>query len=178
MKTRFFLALGAVVSLILCDDLSARQRLEQNEYAQTIVCESPNNGCDEKLIEAIEGSHSYIRFAIYTMTKANIADALIAAKLRGLDVQGIMDFKQSDIPEEKPIITKMKKYGIKLKIPEKESGLIHIKMLVTDNAYALGSFNWTASAVSYNDEVLEIGKVEALRRKYLSIWDKLNKKYK
>src|SRR4051812_35393623 len=121
MKVRFFIALAVILSLMLYDNLSLRQILRDNEYAQTIICFSPGGGCDQKLITAIQNSHKYAYFAIYTMTKTNIADALIAAKLRGVDVQGIMDFNQSAIPEEKPLVAKLKKYGIKLKIPRKDS---------------------------------------------------------
>ena len=177
MKAGFFICCVLLASLFIFDDLSMRQIVHENPQAQTMVCESPGGGCDQKLINVINNAHKYVYFAVYTITKQNIADALIAAKLRGVDVQGILDYNQSIIPEEKPIVTRLKKYGLQLKIPIKESGLIHIKMLVTESAYASGSFNWTTSATNYNDEVLEIGSVEGLRKKYLSVWEKINKKY-
>jgi hypothetical protein len=42
-------------------------------------------------------------------------------------------------------------------------------MLVTDKAYALGSYNWTEAATTLNDEILEIGTAEPLREEYLNI---------
>ena len=50
---------------------------------------------------------------------------------------------------------------------------MHLKLLVTDRAYALGSYNWTESATTLNDEVLEIGTAEPLREAYLDIVKKV-----
>src|SRR5258706_15120048 len=46
---------------------------------------------DKELVRVIDGAHKYLYFAIYTFTKANIADAIIRAKQRGVDVRGIID---------------------------------------------------------------------------------------
>jgi hypothetical protein len=40
---------------------------------------------------------------------------------------------------------------------------------VTDGAYAIGSYNWTSAATFENDEILEIGTNDELRRQYLAI---------
>lgn len=154
-----------------------RQALSENEFAQTKIIYSQSGKPDEELINEIQKAEKYVYFAVYTITKENIVSALIAAKMRGLDVRGILDFNQISIPEEKPWVAKLKKYNVPLKIPEKESGLMHIKMLITDKAYATGSFNWTVSGTLYNDEVLEIGRVESIRKKYLEIFELLYSKY-
>jgi len=52
-------------------------------------------------------------------------------------------------------------------------GIMHAKIIVTDSAYALGSYNWTASATLYNDEVLEVGTDEGLREQWLDVVKKI-----
>jgi phosphatidylserine/phosphatidylglycerophosphate/cardiolipin synthase-like enzyme len=52
-------------------------------------------------------------------------------------------------------------------------GIMHIKTIVTEKAYASGSYNWTESATSHNDEILEIGYNKYLHDKYLAIIEKL-----
>ncbi|MDB4940421.1 MAG: phosphatidylserine/phosphatidylglycerophosphate/cardiolipin synthase [Candidatus Doudnabacteria bacterium] len=177
MNTKLFLTLSLICGLVFYDDFNQRQITANNQYAQTSVYYSQTSHSDEQIVKTIQAAHSYVYFAIYTLTKQNIVDALIAAKLRGVDVKGLVDFNQSTIPQEKPYVAKLKKYGISLKIPLKPSGLMHIKMLVTDNTYASGSFNWTTSATSYNDEVLEIGSVKGIHDQYLKIWRTLDAKY-
>jgi phosphatidylserine/phosphatidylglycerophosphate/cardiolipin synthase-like enzyme len=154
-------------------NLSFRERLLENDYAQTKVLYSKDDKIDEALVSEIQAARKFVYFAVYTITKENIVNALIAAKLRGLEVVGVLDANQIDIPEEKPWVKKLKKYGIVLKIPVKESGLMHLKMLVTDKAYASGSFNYTVSAASYNDEVIEVGRVEGIRKQYLKVFKRL-----
>jgi phosphatidylserine/phosphatidylglycerophosphate/cardiolipin synthase-like enzyme len=177
MNKKLFTVIGIIISLTLFDDFSQRQALADNQYAQTKVFYSQTSQSDEEIIKTIQNAHQYIYFAVYTLTKSNIVDALIAAKLRGVEIQGILDYKQSLIPQEKPLIKKLIKYRIKPKIPFKPSGLMHIKMLVTENAYASGSFNWTTSATKYNDEVLEIGSVKSIHDQYLKTWQVLFDRY-
>ncbi len=177
MKNRFFILFAAAISLLSYNNFTLRVALQDNQYAQTRVFYSQTSQSDEEIVKTIQAADKYVYFAIYTLTKQNITDALIAAKLRGLDVQGVMDFNQSIIPQEKTLVNKLKKYSVNLKIPFKPSGLMHIKLLITDKAYAAGSFNWTASATKYNDEVLEIGAVQGIRQQYLRIWETLSARY-
>jgi phosphatidylserine/phosphatidylglycerophosphate/cardiolipin synthase-like enzyme len=124
---------------------------------------------DQALVAAIDGSGQYVYFAIYEFTKENIADALIRAKERGLDVEGIMDAGQSRDGAQVNIVERLKTAGIPVEFQKHPKGIMHMKLLVTDNAYALGSYNWTESATALNDEILEIGTAEPLREEYLDI---------
>ena len=54
---------------------------------------------------------------------------------------------------------------------------MHTKVLVTDKAYASGSYNWTSSATNINDEILEVGSDEAIRSQYQSILEEMFNKY-
>ncbi len=50
---------------------------------------------------------------------------------------------------------------------------MHIKAVVTDRAYALGSYNWTDSATVANDELLEVGTDPYWRARYFEILKKV-----
>ena len=135
---------------------------------------------DKELIALIDGAKSRIYFAIYTFTLPSIADALVAAKKRGIDVRGIVDSGQSSNSYGAPITKKLLAAGIPL-VTEKHStgnGIMHIKLLVTDSAYAFGSYNWTNSATTINDEILEIGTSPELRQTYENILKRLLNAYK
>lgn len=170
--TSFVAALG-----LLFYSLNLRLLLARNQFAQTEILYNQTSHLDIELINTIQHANRYVYFVIYTITKENIVDALIAAKLRGLEVKGVLDFNQSIIDQEKPLISKMQKYGIELKIPFKNEGIIHMKLLVTDNAYESGSFNWTNSATTINDEVLEIGHIESFRQSYLKVFNQVWARY-
>ncbi|MBI4088521.1 hypothetical protein HY415_00265 [Candidatus Kaiserbacteria bacterium] len=135
---------------------------------------------DKEIIALIDGAKSYIYFAIYTFTLPSIADALATAKKRGVDVKGIVDSEQGGNSYGAPIVAKLQAAGIPV-VAEKHvsgNGIMHIKTIVTESAYATGSYNWTKSATTINDEILEIGTDEKLRQAYENILKKLLDAYK
>lgn len=135
---------------------------------------------DKEIIALIDGAKSHIYFAMYEFTLKDIADALVAAKKRGVLVRGLVDAGESSNSYDKPIIAELTDAGISV-VTEKHvsgNGIMHIKAIVTDSAYALGSYNWTSSATTINDEILEIGTDSTLRQTYENILRKLLDAYK
>lgn len=128
---------------------------------------------DERVISLIDDAQKSVHFAIYTFTRSSIADALIAAKARGVDVSGVVDREQAKLSSELPILDALRAAGIPLVYDTHQSGIMHIKTVVTEKAYATGSYNWTTAATLSNDEVLEIGTDENLRSAYGHIVDQV-----
>lgn len=135
---------------------------------------------DQELIALINEAEDYIYFAIYTFTLPSIADALVAAKKRGVDVRGLVDSGQASNSYGAPIVKTLLDGGVSV-VTEKHAtgnGIMHIKLLVTEQAYAFGSYNWTKSATTINDEIIEIGTDKALRQTYENILKKLLDAYR
>ena len=130
---------------------------------------------DKELIALIDAASSHIYFAIYEFTLRNVADALIAAKKRGVTVEGLVDSGESANSYNAPIIASLRAAGIPITTQHHASGtgIMHIKALVTDSAYAIGSYNWTNSATTKNDEILEIGTSPDLVDTYRNILRRL-----
>ncbi|MBI5405534.1 hypothetical protein HY972_00640 [Candidatus Kaiserbacteria bacterium] len=135
---------------------------------------------DEEIIALIDSAEKYVYFAIYTFTLPNVADALVAAKKRGVEVRGVMDSEQSSNSYGAPLTEKLRAAGIPVVVEKHATGngIMHIKLLVTERAYATGSYNWTKSATTINDEVLEIGTDPALRQAYENILKRLLDAYR
>ena len=135
---------------------------------------------DQEIVALINEAEDYIYFAIYTFTMPSIADALVEAKQRGIDVKGIVDSEQSRNSYGAPITAQLLAAGIPIVTERHASGngIMHIKLLVTEQAYAFGSYNWTRSATTINDEIIEIGTDPLLRQAYENILKKLLDAYK
>ena len=135
---------------------------------------------DQELIALIAGAKTHIYFAIYEFTLKDVADALVAAKKRGVEVRGLVDAGESANSYDKPIIQALVASGIPVETERHPggNGIMHIKALVTDSAYAIGSYNWTSSATNVNDEILEIGTDPTLVATYAGILQKLLDAYK
>ena len=134
---------------------------------------------DKEIIALIEGAKTRIYFAMYEFTLKDIADALVAAKERGVAVQGLVDAVESVSSYDQPIIQELIAAGIPVEIEKHAdgTGIMHIKAIVTDSTYAVGSYNWTGSATTENDELLEIGTDPGLVQTYTNILERLIQTY-
>lgn len=143
-----------------------------------VVYYNEDRKLNEELINLIQESNDHIYFAIYTFTLYDIKDALLGAKHRGVNVVGITDKKQTkDIPNQALIIKQLRDAGIPV-YTQDHSAIMHLKALVTEKAYASGSYNWTASATNSNDEILEIGYDPTTREKYEKVLLEIFDRYK
>lgn len=132
---------------------------------------------NELVIDGIRQANEFVYFGIYTFTRTDIKDALLAAKYRGLDVKGVIDQEQTQkIDDQKNIVKELISAGIPI-VFDDHSAIMHLKVLVTDKSYISGSYNWTVSATTSNDEVLEIGHEESIRQQYKKLIEKLFNKY-
>ena len=134
---------------------------------------------DQELIALINAAKTHAYFAIYEFTLKDVADALVAAKKRGVDVRGLVDSTESASSYDQPIMQELVAAGIRVETEKHAdgNGIMHIKALVTDSAYAIGSYNWTGSATTENDEILEIGTDPALVSTYEQLLLRLFTKY-
>jgi phosphatidylserine/phosphatidylglycerophosphate/cardiolipin synthase-like enzyme len=132
---------------------------------------------NKDLVNIIRDADQYVYFAVYTFTRFDLKDALLAAKYRGVNVIGVMDREQNQkIDTQKKIYQELKEAGIPI-YEQDHTSIMHLKALVTEKAYASGSYNWTAAATNLNDEVLEIGRDEEIRKKYEAVLLELFRRY-
>ena len=132
---------------------------------------------NRKIIETIEQANKFVYFAIYTFTRNDIKDALLGAKHRGLTVRGITDRDQLEkIDVQTKIIKELRDANIPVAVQD-HAGIMHLKAVVTDKGYASGSYNWTGSATTLNDEILEVGTDESVRAQYERALVKILDKY-
>jgi phosphatidylserine/phosphatidylglycerophosphate/cardiolipin synthase-like enzyme len=122
-------------------------------YAKTVdTCFSPAGHCDQVLVSWIDASRISLEGSIYGLTDTSIAEALIRAKQRGVQVRLVHDQSQSagshDVSDE------LIRAGVPLHIQRGSAGgILHDKFLVIDGKYVItGSFNWTKNAKAKNDE--------------------------
>lgn len=132
---------------------------------------------NKEIIQLILDANKFVYFGVYTFTREDIKNALLGAKYRGLEVIGITDRSQNaNLESQTSLINELRKAGIPI-FEQDHTAIMHLKVLVTEKAYASGSFNWTSAATNLNDEVLEIGRDEPTRVKYQKILEELFNKY-
>ena len=109
-----------------------------------------------RLIQLINSSQKNLDMAIYSLTDPQIASAVTNAHKRGVTVRILSDKQQSGGENQKAILSGFVKAGIPVKV-NTHSGLMHLKVTIIDRKVATtGSFNYTKSAETKNDEVFVV----------------------
>jgi len=112
---------------------------------------SPNSQIAHTIVETIAQAKESIYFMMYTFTNSDIAQALIEAKARGVEVKGIFDEGQ-DSYQTYSQYTPLLEQGLQVKLDANSYKLHHKMMIVDGNLTLLGSYNFTLSADEQNDE--------------------------
>lgn len=128
---------------------------------------SPNGGCTEAIVHEIDGAQNTILVQAYSFTSAPLADALLRAHNRGVQVSVVLDSSQQT--EKYSSATFFSNQGIDLRI-DAAHAIAHNKVMLIDNrTIVTGSFNFTKAAEERNAEnVLIIQDKPDLVRAYLT----------
>lgn len=113
---------------------------------------------DVQLINVINSGNKTVHMAVYSLTKRDIVNSIIAAKKRGLDIKIITDKKESSMRSEAVELQLLKQNSITIKVNTFD-GLMHDKFTIVDGkTISTGSFNYSDSAVYKNYENMVVIK--------------------
>ena len=144
------------------DTVSAQTAASESESA--VDCYFPRAGQDaqKELIDVIDSADQTLDMAIYSFTDSEIADAVAACSEKGVAVRIISDKTQSGNKYQQKILNRLKEADIPIKV-DTHSGIMHLKVTIADGkAATTGSYNYTKSADTENDEVLVVLRDETI----------------
>lgn len=132
---------------------------------------SPEGSAEALVIKAIAAARKSIRVLAYSFTSQPIAQALLAARKRGVDVQVVVD--KSQRTEKYTSATFLANSGIPVRV-DSQHAIAHNKILVIDGQHVeTGSFNYTAAAAKKNAEnAIVIWNNPGLAKVYAENWQK------
>ncbi len=140
------------------------------------VAFTPGDDAGKLIADAINSAHHQVLVQTFSFTHRKIADALIAAKRRGVDVKVIADKDQTHRIRTS-LVSKIAAEGVSVFIDSKHTSA-HNKVMVIDAdspdaTLITGSFNFTHAAQYRNAEnVLVIRGNSALTDLYLENWQR------
>lgn len=143
-----------------------------NQGASFDVGFSPNQGGLPLVLQGINSAKKSIHVAAYSFTSKPIAEALLNASKRGVDVKVIADQKSNS--GKYSATTFLANNGVPVRL-DGNYPIFHHKFMVIDGiSLETGSFNYSAAAASKNAEnVLIIWNSPNLAYKYDAEWIKL-----
>lgn len=129
------------------------------------VAFSPKGGSLELVLKAINSSKKSICMATYSFTSKPVAEAILAAKNRGVDVKVVSDEKANDRKYTATRFLANNNVSVRL---NGNYAIMHNKFIVVDNqTVETGSFNYSSGAVNKNAEnVIVIWNNPDIAQKY------------
>ena len=114
---------------------------------------TPGDQVDQMIIAAIDGSRHQVLVQAYNFSHRRIADALVRAHVRGVEVAILLDQEQSR--DQSSMIRNVARYATVM--IDSRHAAAHNKIMVIDSGYAdcaiiTGSFNFTYAAQHRNAE--------------------------
>ena len=133
----------------------------------------------DHLIKTINTAKKTVKVAMYTFTHPLLAQALVDAHKRGVDVDVVID-SDSAKQTSKKVFVQLKREGVPVSISAR-TGLLHYKlMIVDDEMLVAGSANWTKAAFTSNDDNISfIYPLTEEQKKMLdALWSQVKKESK
>ena len=134
---------------------------------------APEDGVQSRLVELVNNAKESIYFLTYSFTSDELAEAVLAAKQRGIEIHGEMDKAQAANAGGE--FDRFVENGIDVRL-DGEGGSMHNKVLIIDGKIVVtGSYNFSANAEKRNDENLLVIHDAGIASEYLEefqrIWD-------
>jgi phosphatidylserine/phosphatidylglycerophosphate/cardiolipin synthase-like enzyme len=115
---------------------------------------APDQPISPRLVELLEQANQSIQLMAFNLTLDPIADALVAATVRGVKVEGVIEADQAD--NQGSDIERLLADGIEI-VHDGNPRKMHHKVIIIDRAIVItGSYNFSRSAEEQNDENLLI----------------------
>lgn len=119
---------------------------------------SPSGGCTAAIVAELNAAQKSVLVQAYSFTSAPIAEAVVQAKKRGLNVIVILDKSQET--QRYSAATFLRNQGVETWV-DYQPAIAHNKIIIIDeNTLITGSFNFTKAAEEKNAENLLIIKGE------------------
>jgi phosphatidylserine/phosphatidylglycerophosphate/cardiolipin synthase-like enzyme len=132
---------------------------------------SPDDAVEDRLVQLIADSNQRIQFLAYVFTSDPIADELLAAHQRGVEVQGVVESSQAEMLGSDYL--RMLEAGLNVRRDSNPKSMHHKVILVDDSIVVTGSYNFSKSAKERNDENLMILHAPDVAAAYKQEFDRI-----
>ena len=129
------------------------QSFTTTEFRQDVIsetCFSRTSRCDTILASLIDRAVERVHVAVYSFTSDLLAEALMRARDRGVEVLVVVEEDQASVQGAEYL--RLLNAGVNIRL-DSNPYLMHHKFMVVDrDVVVTGSYNWSVSAEDRNDE--------------------------
>lgn len=113
--------------------------------------------CEALILTALGSAREEVSVAVYTFTRHRIAQALMQAKKRGVDVRVKVDAESARWEGMADLLKTLKRHGVPVELivmPRKGTHMHHKFIVIDGRTVLTGSYNFTTQATDENRENL------------------------
>lgn len=112
---------------------------------------SPDDGVVDRLVELVGAAEQSVNVLAYAFTSDPLADALMAAAARGVAVRGVFDDGQVRTNQGSDYL-RLVQAGLEIRLDGNPGNMHHKVLILDEQIVVMGSYNFSASAETRNDE--------------------------
>ncbi len=116
------------------------------------------------MVDLIDRAKHRIHVAVFTFTSDVLAEALIRAHMRGVEVLVVLELDQASVRGSE--YGRLISSGVNVRVDGNPSLMHHKFMVIDDMIVVTGSYNWSAAAEDRNDENIVVIVSEAINSSY------------
>ncbi|QWF17516.1 phospholipase D-like domain-containing protein [Lysobacter capsici] len=135
---------------------------------------APGDACLRKLRELCRGAKRSVDICVYTISDDRLTEEILACHKRGITVRVISDNDKKF--DEGSDVLRLRELGVPLRIDDSPFHMHHKFALFDGRVLANGSFNWTRSATTSNEENLVVtddaNLVRCFAGQFEELWEK------
>jgi phosphatidylserine/phosphatidylglycerophosphate/cardiolipin synthase-like enzyme len=169
---------GAVIGALAVEGAALLGRFLPGGYRSVPIagpgtattCFTPPEDCTALIRRELAAAERQVLVQAYSFTSAPIADALVAARRRGVEVTVLLDGDSAEGPAS--VLPGLTRGGVRVLLDD-PPGIAHNKVMVIDGARVItGSFNFTRAAEERNTENLLVLRDAAIAAAYVANWER------
>lgn len=131
----------------------------------------PEDDCASRIVNVIKNAKGSVKGAFFTFTNEKIADELLKAQSRGVDVEVLIEGRQRNVKNSQ--YQRLKDFGLDIRLDSNKYTMHHKVLIIDGKIVVTGSFNPTLSADTKNDENLLIIHDEKIAGEFLGEFGRL-----
>ena len=155
--------------------INEKENINIGNSTVSIYFSPKDEGIKNVLVPLIDSANKYIYMPVFLITDKRLAQALINAKSRGVDIKIIVDATNAKSTYSKHRL--LRQHGIHVKT-ENFAGKLHSKSIIIDDKYAvIGSMNFSKSGEMKNDENMVVIKNQQItlfyKKYFMYLWGRI-----
>jgi phosphatidylserine/phosphatidylglycerophosphate/cardiolipin synthase-like enzyme len=133
---------------------------------------SPDDGTMERVLELVQDAEESVLFLAYSFTDDDLAQAMIATHNSGLEVAGVMDKSQA-LSNTGGEYQNLLENGIDVRLDRNPKSMHHKVIIIDGQIVVTGSYNFSKSAKTRNDENTLILHSPEMAENYLEEFERV-----